>query len=200
MRRNTLFGQIVLLLLVVPLVAAVSCGGGEERLASTPETLLQRMQLEVGDLPPGFEVDSEFLPDVPEDTNVDATSGATFQQSLREGASVLLGVNIYLFPSSVDATAFFDQMMQGDQDSVELAVGERAWGKSKEQPSPYREALPASAILFQRDRVVVFLLTAQLDGNAADGAYLQPDEILDLDGLVDIARTQDGKIIEAMQP
>ncbi len=89
-------------------------------------------------------------------------------------------------------------MLHGEDESVEVAVGERARGKSKEQASPHREGLPASAILFQRDRVVSFLLAGQLDGNANDGAYVKPDEALDFEGLTGIARIQDQKIIEAV--
>lgn len=164
------------------------------------EGLLERIQLTVDDLPLGFEVDSQFLPEVTEDARVEATSGVIFLRALREGASVVLSVNLYLFPATGEASSFYEQMMQGDQGSVELSVGERARGKSKEQPSPYREGLPASAILFQRDRVVAFLITGQLDGNVADGVYLSLDQILDLDGLAEIGRIQDQKIIEAVGP
>ena len=89
-------------------------------------------------------------------------------------------------------------MMEGDTDSSGLPVGEQAMGRSEEVETQFREALPVCALLFQRDCVVVFLVSGQLDGNAADGIYLTRDEALGLEELVAIAVEQDRKILEAV--
>lgn len=152
------------------------------------------------DLPVGYALESEFVPEAADDPAPEATLGSFFLQTVREGASVVLLINLYVFVSSEDATAFFDDMMERDVGSNELQVGERAWGRSREVDSAYREALPMSALLFQRGRVVAFLMTGPLDHKEEIGAQLTRSEILDLDGLIGIAEMQDQKIIEATAP
>lgn len=125
------------------------------------------------------------------------------RRPVRPGAGVVLAVSLYRFSSPAEALEFFRVMTRGDSRAKPLDVGETALGKSKDQPGARREALPASVLLFQRGPVVALLVAGALDGNAAPGDELTPEETVDLQGLVDIARIQDRhllKLVDVPEP
>ena len=174
-------------------------GAGEATvLADKWVGLLEMIRLTPEDLRDGFVVESEFELEAPDDLGIEIASGRLFLLELREGASVVLAVNLYILSSSEEAGEFFDLMMEGDTASSELAVGEQAMGRSQDATTWSREALPVCALLFRRDCVVAFLTSGSLDGHAVDGEYLRRDEVLDLEGLLAIASVQDRKIVEVV--
>jgi len=172
--------SLAVLLLLVPI--------GFAQGAATAS--LELMRLAPEDLPPGFELDSRFVPSVPANVVTSETAGDLFRKELRPHAVVVVGSSLYAFPSAELATSFYERFAGEGAEPLD-GLGVAATLRQRQSADGERAAI---AILLRRGTVVALVVGSAFDGNAEPADRLAPDEAPGAEALLEIARRLDRKI------